>query len=1556
MKYNCFHFRFLIPAVLFFSNLVCAQEDQVLTFTEVMFRPSVSNSEFIEIFNMSDTTVVDLRNYKIKYHTSKNENISASIDSALLQPGQYAVLFENDYDIQSGVYSDLPENALVLKIEDNAFGSTGMSNSSDRTIYLLDTEGDTVDVYKYSANNSAGISDEKMDFRLQNFETNWSNTTILNGTPGKINSVTKKEYDLSISDVTISNELIIEDDSLLISISIHNIGTKTAENFFISVYDDINLNSTGQEPERIFREEYASLSPADSITTQVLIDSMQLRSYSIISKIEFSLDQDTINNVYSNIFNVLPKPREFGDVVINEIMYKPAQDEPEWIELFNNSNDIINLKNWDVKDRSKKTNITNENNFIDPGGYIIIADDESIVQFYNIHSSIIIADLPSLNNSGDKLSLADSMGFVIDSLEYFSDWGGGSDGRSLEKISSMLSGSDSLNWLSSISTLRATPGRVNSVSLKTYDACIDSIIISPAQPVKDDNVEINVILKNLGVEEIHDINISVYNDVNMDSTASENELINSGIVSSISPQETINFISTLFNVHVNNYNLIADVEFNRDEYPENNSLQYKFTVREKPVDYNSLLINEIMYKPENDEPEWIEIYNNSADTINLNEWYFADFKDTVKISDTTLLINPATFMILSDDESINEYYEIISPVLGISLPSLNNSWDKIKIIDPFYRIIDSVNYKSSWGGYSDSRSLERKLFSTHGNDSTNWASSISLSRATPGTANSVVPEEFDLIISEISLQSEHAIIGEEIEIEVKIRNFGIHRIDSYYIELFNDINSDSLTDPSELATTIFGAAVNPNDSSTQRIQFTNFEAGYNQLIAVITTNPEDYSENNTAYLSFIGIQLNEVRYDIIINEIMYSPVSPEPEWIELYNNSSKIVELKGYRISDDSDTNKVIHGSILLTPQSYAVVASDSSIIDIHPSIDNLFIQKLPVLNNSEDRLMILDSLDRIIDSLRYKSGWGGKSGASLERISAHGSSTDSSNWSASLTPGTPGRLNSISRKDYDLIISDFRAIPENPILLDEIILQATIKNIGLYAAENFKVKFIIDDQIQFIIDEILQDSLDTDDSVTIQASNSFLLDKTTPVRAYIEFGSDLNLLNNSDTIIIEPGYSQHSIIINEFMFNPRSGESEWIEFFNTSGSDVNIKNWTVSDISPRISQKLLIDYDYIIQPQEYFTIARDTVNFPISKSTNVFEIPFGSLGNSEDGIIILDRNGNVIDSIFYTRNWYTIRGQSQERIDTGTSGNDSTNWLPSMDVTGGSPGRVNSTNNIVEYSDNQVVINEIMFAPAAGNSEFVELLNLSDEVIDLGGWAFQEAGGESIRISNKLLLQPGAYFVFTADSSIVANYNYLKDDEFLSILNMSDLQLSNTSDRIIISDAFRNVIDSLTYFDSWHNKNILSDQDRSLERINPFIPGDNQNNWSSSVADEGATPGIENSIFTKKSAHTSNITIEPNPFSPDNDGFEDFTIISYNLKSVTSQIRVKIYDDHGRLVRILSNNMASGSSGDILFDGLDDSGRPLRIGMYIVYLEAIESNSGTVEAMKKVLVVARML
>ena len=74
------------------------------------------------------------------------------------------------------------------------------------------------------------------------------------------------------------------------------------------------------------------------------------------------------------------------------------------------------------------------------------------------------------------------------------------------------------------------------------------------------------------------------------------------------------------------------------------------------------------------------------------------------------------------------------------------------------------------------------------------------------------------------------------------------------------------------------------------------------------------------------------------------------------------------------------------------------------------------------------------------------------------------------------------------------------------------------------------------------------------------------------------------------------------------------------------------------------------------------------------------------------------------------------------------------------------------------------------------------------------------------------------------------------------------------------------------------------------------------------------------------------------------------------SQVNIKIYDSRGRLVRILSNNMASGSTGSVIFDGRGDDGLALRMGIYIIYLEALNSSTGQNQILKTTVVVARKL
>ncbi len=240
-----------------------------------MFSPNGSNSEFVELYNTSETDTIDLSGVKIKYQTSTADLIKPVNDSTLLPPKSFAVIFEGDYDFQNGIYKSLiSSSALVLKINDNAFGSAGMSNTSDRTLYLLNSAGDTLSAYTYSANNNPGISDEKILMTNDNSASNWANSLIINGTPGFKNSVTPIDLDLRLSAISISPLQPIDGDNVTINVKVKNVGLAAADNYSIEIFNDVNFDSAGGTGELIFNQQYSNLAAGDSVSASAVLNSL----------------------------------------------------------------------------------------------------------------------------------------------------------------------------------------------------------------------------------------------------------------------------------------------------------------------------------------------------------------------------------------------------------------------------------------------------------------------------------------------------------------------------------------------------------------------------------------------------------------------------------------------------------------------------------------------------------------------------------------------------------------------------------------------------------------------------------------------------------------------------------------------------------------------------------------------------------------------------------------------------------------------------------------------------------------------------------------------------------------------------------------------------------------------------------------------------------------------------------------------------------------------------------------------------------------------------------
>ncbi|MFZ0390561.1 MAG: hypothetical protein WAN36_08875, partial [Calditrichia bacterium] len=129
--------------------------------------------------------------------------------------------------------------------------------------------------------------------------------------------------------------------------------------------------------------------------------------------------------------------------------------------------------------------------------------------------------------------------------------------------------------------------------------------------------------------------------------------------------------------------------------------------------------------------------------------------------------------------------------------------------------------------------------------------------------------------------------------------------------------------------------------------------------------------------------------------------------------------------------------------------------------------------------------------------------------------------------------------------------------------------------------------------------------------------------------------------------------------------------------------------------------------------------------------------------------------------------------------------------------------------------------------------------------------------------------------------------------------------------------------------------------------------NWGAAVDASGSTPGRQNSIFISQKENRALLSVTPNPFSPDGDGYEDFALIEYKLPFATGYLSAEVYDMAGRSVRLLADNQPAGQKGHLIWDGRDNQGRICRIGIYIMLFKLREPGSGYYKEVKKTVVLA---
>ncbi len=104
-------------------------------------------------------------------------------------------------------------------------------------------------------------------------------------------------------------------------------------------------------------------------------------------------------------------------------------------------------------------------------------------------------------------------------------------------------------------------------------------------------------------------------------------------------------------------------------------------------------------------------------------------------------------------------------------------------------------------------------------------------------------------------------------------------------------------------------------------------------------------------------------------------------------------------------------------------------------------------------------------------------------------------------------------------------------------------------------------------------------------------------------------------------------------------------------------------------------------------------------------------------------------------------------------------------------------------------------------------------------------------------------------------------------------------------------------------------------------------------------------------------LVINPNPFSPNGDGLNDKTQISFFISNLNAErnLKIQVFDLTGRLVKTVfdgpSKAFAYISSNSFSWDGRDDNGKLVRPGVYLLRV-SIDADTGTESVFKTITVV----
>ncbi|MBU0529211.1 lamin tail domain-containing protein, partial [bacterium] len=616
--------------------------------------------------------------------------------------------------------------------------------------------------------------------------------------------------------------------------------------------------------------------------------------------------------------------------------------------------------------------------------FIVLSEDPAFATIIPSEATFIeVPDFPSLNNYGDAIYLRDFTGTIIDSLIY-TTWWELATSKSTEKIHPEFLSTDSTGWKVSTDSTGMTPGKSNSVIAKNIDGAIFTvgIIQSPEFPESTEPILITVPVFNNGLQPISGNLIIEENNFTLASST----------FNEIGMSDTTLIELKILAMSSGRHELTVSLEIAGDENLDNNSASIPILVS---YNFGDVTINEFLADPESPLSEFVEIV--TLESVDLNGWTISDNrKEPEEFSAGNVGAN--TYIVLSEDTSLSALLPSESIFVNIdNFPSLNNSGDGIFLYDFTGKIIDSLDYNSSWP-LKSGKSTEKLHPDFFSNDASRWKVCTDTSNSTIGRMNSIMLQNVNgTILPELTTHyPEYPHPSESIAFNIAIKNNGINAIAGALKVRQNDI---------ELSSASF------NNLMSEDTMFVSFnieplQSGNNKLEIILDVNGDmNTADNHLKYNIYVNYPFGAV----VFNEFLAQPDTTQAEFVEIISFND--IDLTGWSISDNT-LRQYYFGGLFASANQPVVITSDSlfatSLPQGIPSI--IPIGGWPTLNNESDALFLYDMTSTIIDSLYYDSEWPLADGRSTEKFRPEFESYNLKRWGVAVNAEamTPGLENSL--------------------------------------------------------------------------------------------------------------------------------------------------------------------------------------------------------------------------------------------------------------------------------------------------------------------------------------------------------------------------------------------------------------------------------------------------------------------------------------------------------------------------------------------------------------------